>query len=106
MKFLGAQNCRGKADTLKLQSKISNSAAEQTGLRHYMTSKVDGHCSQLSGCGCIVVAEFVHTTPLLSYTLCRANYEPCSLIAYFFAVDKTRHTLLQCKSIGNKVGVV
>ena len=41
MKFLGAQNCRGKADTLKLQSKISNSAAEQTGLRHYMTSKVD-----------------------------------------------------------------
>ena len=41
MKFLGAQNCRGKADTLKLQSKISNSAAEQTGLRHYMTSIVD-----------------------------------------------------------------
>ena len=55
---------------------------------------------------CIVVAEFVHTTPLLSYTLCRVNYESCSLLAYFFAVDKTRHTLLPCKSIGKKVGVV
>ena len=52
------------------------------------------------------MAEFVHTTPLLSYTLCRVNYEPCSLLAYFFAVDKTRHTLLPCISIGNKVGVV
>ena len=41
MKFLGAPNCRGKADTLKLQNKLSNSAAEQTGLRHYMASKVD-----------------------------------------------------------------
>ena len=75
-----------------------------------MASKVDclgcGHCRQLSGCGCIVVVEFVHTTPLLSYTLCRVNYEPCSLLAYFFAVDKIRHTLLLCKSIGNKVGVV
>ena len=27
---------RGRADTLKLQSKVSNSAAEQTGLRDYM----------------------------------------------------------------------
>ena len=54
----------------------------------------------------IVVVEFVHTTPLLSYTLCRVNYEPCSLLASFFAVDKTRYTLLPCKSIGNKVGVV
>ena len=73
-----------------------------------MASKVD--CkgvgivgNYLSG---IVVAEFVHTTPLLSYTLCRVNYESCSLLAYFFAVDKTRHTLLPCKSIGKKVGVV
>ena len=40
-KILVAPNCRGKADTLKLQSKLSNSAAEQTGLRHYMASKVD-----------------------------------------------------------------
>ena len=39
--FLGAPNCRGRADTLKLQSKLSNSAAEQTGLRDYMASKVD-----------------------------------------------------------------
>ena len=38
---LGAPNCRGSADTLKLQSKLSNSAAEQTGLRGYMASKVD-----------------------------------------------------------------
>ena len=45
------------------------------------------------------MAEFVHTTPLLSYTLCRVNYESCSLLAYFFAVGKTRHTLLPCKSI-------
>ena len=41
LKIWGAPNCRGKADTLKLQSKLSNSAAEQTGLRHYMASKVD-----------------------------------------------------------------
>ena len=41
MKFFGAPNCRGRADTLKLQSKLSNSAAEQTGLRDYMASKVD-----------------------------------------------------------------
>ena len=41
MKFLGAPNCRGRADTLKLQSKLSNSTAEQTGLRDYMASKVD-----------------------------------------------------------------
>ena len=34
-------NCRVRADTLKLQSKLSNSAAEQTGLRDYMASKVD-----------------------------------------------------------------
>ena len=54
----------------------------------------------------IIVVEFVHTTPLLSYTLCTVNYEPCSLLACFLAVDKIRHTLLQCKSIGNKVGVV
>ena len=39
--FFGAPNCRGSADTLKLQSKLSNSAAEQTGLRDYMASKVD-----------------------------------------------------------------
>ena len=32
---------QGRADTLKLQSKLSNSAAEQTGLRDYMASKVD-----------------------------------------------------------------
>ena len=31
----------GRADTLKLQSKLSNSAVEQTGLRDYMASKVD-----------------------------------------------------------------
>ena len=41
MKFFGVPNCRGRADTLKLQSKLSNSAAEQTGLRDYMASKVD-----------------------------------------------------------------
>ena len=41
MKFFGAPNCRGSADTLKLQSKLYNSAAEQTGLRDYMASKVD-----------------------------------------------------------------
>ena len=41
MKFLGTPNYRGRADTLKLQSKLSNSAAEQTGLRDYMASKVD-----------------------------------------------------------------
>ena len=58
---------------------------------------------QLSGCGCIVVVEFVHTTPLLSYTLRTVNYEPYSFLAYFFAVDKTRYS---CKSIDNKVGVV
>ena len=45
MKFLGAPNCRGSADTLRLQSKLSNSAAEQTGLRDYMASKV--HCKCL-----------------------------------------------------------
>ena len=39
MKFFGAPNCRGRADTLKLQSKLSNSAAEQTGLRDYKASK-------------------------------------------------------------------
>ena len=67
MKFFGAPNCSGRADsgradTLKLQSKLSNSAAEQTGLRDYMASKVDCKGRQLSGCGCIVVVEFVHTT--------------------------------------------
>ena len=41
MKFFGAPNCRGSANTLKLQSKQSNSAAEQTSLRDYMASKVD-----------------------------------------------------------------
>ena len=41
MKFFGAPNCRGRANALKLQSKLSNSAAEQTGLRDYMASKVD-----------------------------------------------------------------
>ena len=41
MEFFGAPNCKGRADTLKLQSKLSNSAAEQTGLRDYMASKVD-----------------------------------------------------------------
>ena len=41
MKFFGASNCRGRADTLKLQSKLSNSAVEQTGLRDYM---VDCKC--------------------------------------------------------------
>ena len=41
LNFFGASNCRGRADTLKLQSKLSNSAAEQTGLRDYMASKVD-----------------------------------------------------------------
>ena len=44
MKFFRAPNCRGRADTLKLQSKLSNSAAEQTGLRDYMASKVDCKC--------------------------------------------------------------
>ena len=44
MKFFGASNCRGRADTLKLQSKLSNSAVEQTGLRDYMASKVDCKC--------------------------------------------------------------
>ena len=37
----GVPNCRGRADTPKLQSKLSNSAAEQTDLRDYMASKVD-----------------------------------------------------------------
>ena len=41
MKFFGAPNCRGSADTLR---KLSNSAAEQTGLRGYMASKVDCKC--------------------------------------------------------------
>ena len=41
MKFFGAPNCRGRPDTVKLQSQLSNSAAEQTGLRDYMASKVD-----------------------------------------------------------------
>ena len=44
MKFFGASNCRGRADTLKLQSKLYNSAVEQTGLRDYMASKVDCKC--------------------------------------------------------------
>ena len=44
MKFLKAPNCRGRANTLRLQSKLSNSAAEQTGLRDYMASKVDCKC--------------------------------------------------------------
>ena len=39
-----ASNCRGRADTLKLQSKLSNSAVQQTGLRDYMASKVDCKC--------------------------------------------------------------
>ena len=34
----------GRADILKLQSKLSNSAAEQTGLRDYIASKVDCKC--------------------------------------------------------------
>ena len=34
----------GRANTLKLQSKLSNSAVEQTGLRDYMASKVDCKC--------------------------------------------------------------
>ena len=33
MNFFGASSCRGRAGTLELQNKISNSAAEQTGLR-------------------------------------------------------------------------
>ena len=37
----------------------------------------------------IVVVELVHMTPMLSYTV---NYEPCSLLVYFLAVDKIRHT--------------
>ena len=41
VKGFGTPSCRGKADTLKLQSELSNSAAEQTGLRDYMGSKVD-----------------------------------------------------------------
>ena len=44
MKFFGAPNCRGRADTLKLQSKLSNSAVEQTGLGDYMAPKVDCKC--------------------------------------------------------------
>ena len=40
MKFFGTPNSRGRADTLKL----SNSAAEQTGLRDYMASKMDCKC--------------------------------------------------------------
>ena len=44
MKFFGAPNCRGGADTLKLQRKLSNSVAEQTGLRDYMASKVNCMC--------------------------------------------------------------
>ena len=39
-----APNYRGRTDSLKLQSKLSNSAAEQTGLRDYMASKVDCKC--------------------------------------------------------------
>ena len=37
-----------------------------------------------------VAVLFVHATPMLSYTLCRVNYEPCSLLAYFLAVDQIR----------------
>ena len=79
-------SCRGRAGTPELQIKISNSAAEQTGRRDYMASKVDW---QLSGCDCIVVVEFVHTTSVL----CTVNYEPCTI----------RHKF---KSMGNKVDVM
>ena len=41
MKFFVAPNCRERADTLELQNKLTNSAAEQTGLRDYMASRVD-----------------------------------------------------------------
>ena len=44
IKFFMAPKSRGRADTLKLQSKLSNSAAQQTGLRYYMASKVDCKC--------------------------------------------------------------
>ena len=40
-KYRRQSDGKGRADTLKLQSKLSNSAAEQTGLRDYMASKVD-----------------------------------------------------------------
>ena len=44
MNFFRAPTCMGRADILKLQSKLSNSAAEQTGLRDYIASKVDCKC--------------------------------------------------------------
>ena len=107
MKVFGTPSCRGRAGTLKLQSaKNSKSDAEQTGLRttsHLKRSVRVWTCRQFSVCGCIVVVEFMCTTPMLSYTLYTANYEPCGLQAYFLDVDKI--TLLPCESIGNKVGV-
>ena len=67
MKFFGASNCRGRADTLKLQSKLSDSAVEQTGLRDYMASKVDSKCV---GNEVGVAAQKIVLTPHPLFCLC------------------------------------
>ena len=67
MKFFMASNCRGRADTLKLQSKLSNSAAEQTGLRDYMASKVDCKCVGNK----VGVAAYSHHTHFIAYAYTR-----------------------------------
>ena len=66
MKFFGASNCRGRVDTLKLQSKLSNSAVEQIGLRDYMASKVDRKCvgNEVG----VAAQKIAHTTP--TFCLC------------------------------------
>ena len=61
MKFFGASNCRGRADTLKLQSKLSNSAVEQIDLRDYMASKVD--CKCVGNEVGVAAQKIAHTTP-------------------------------------------
>ena len=65
-KFM-APNCRRRADTLKLQSKLSNSAAEQTGLRYYMASKVDCKCVGNK----VGVAAYSHHTHFIAYAYTR-----------------------------------
>ena len=84
--YLNFGKLQGQGWHSRATNQDSNSAAEQTGRRDYMASKVDW---QLSGCDCIVVVEFVHTTSVL----CTVNYEPCTI----------RHKF---KSMGNKVDVM
>ena len=70
MKFFMAPNCRGRADTLKLQSKLSNSAAEQTGLRDYMASKVDCKCVG-NKVGVAAYKLYSHHTHFIAYAYTR-----------------------------------